>query len=229
MTYRSLDIICFSRTPKHFESLPSWVPDWSNARDTLSPNIFSYLGSTFNWVYHYNASRGLQPNFKFGGNNILEGHGIIIDTVQDHGRSWVADKPPGEEFYITLRHWRQVALGDKFEGAEGAYVSGGTNHTAFIRTITADQDKWGRRTNLEVGYFDPIICFGDGGDIYEEERHDRAYERSKIKEGMLDDLVPSFRDMERAAYLRVTRRRFFKTAGGHFGLGNPDIKVTTKW
>lgn len=212
LSYQSLDIICFSRRGKSLADLPSWVPDWSNARDTISANPFAFIGfPDGEYIYRYNASLGIPSSFSFK-NDVLEADGMVIDAVQAVGNAWELVIPPGVEFYVTLQQWHHLALGARSQHANDTYVGAGTKHDAFIRTITADHDRVGKRIRIGQGYFDPMVCFAEDGS-YSSQLYLDACRK------------PGFQNLERAVYLSVTRRRFFVTERGYFGLGNPELEV----
>ena len=217
-THASLNVICLSKHPKKLKRLPSWVPDWTNFSKTctflLSPiGYYEPLPPGFaDQVpvrYIYNASIGLKPDFYFGGKDKLHVSAICFDMVERVGIPFKDGHTPGEIFYLTLLQWMHLALVD-FSNEEEPYVAGGSKIDAYRRTITADQTRYGARRKEGEGIFDPRLCIDSSGFSPMEQ----------LKCGM----SKSFRDDERAVYLRIGLRTFFVTKKGYFGIGPPDAK-----
>jgi hypothetical protein len=150
--------------------------------------------------YEYHASKGLEPDFKFLGNDGLLVSGICFDTVQHMGEPYLDMNPPGV-FYEILRDWRKIALGPDFQFESHTYIGGGNRLEAFRRTITADQDLIGQRVKIDEDLFDPVDSRGKSSQYLQ------ILYSSKV------------RDAERAVYLRTSRQRFFVTGNGYFGIG----------
>lgn len=217
-THKSLDIICFSKHPKELKNLPSWVPDWTNLWKTISfslPPIDYYQPPPPELVdqlpvrYIYNASLGLKPDFHFVGSNELHGFAVRVDTIDRIGLPFLDRHPPGEVFYQTLLQWRTVALINSEE--EDSYIAGGSKIDAYRRTITADQTRYSARVPEGECEFDPMACCDESGFNWFKQLEWGAYSKS-------------FRDDERAVYLRCLTRTFFVTHKGYFGIGPTDIQ-----
>ncbi|KAH6708970.1 heterokaryon incompatibility protein-domain-containing protein [Leptodontidium sp. MPI-SDFR-AT-0119] len=159
--------------------------------------------------YIYNASLGLKPDFHFVGSNELHGCAVRVDTIDRIGLPFLDRHPPGEVFYQTLLQWRTVALINSEE--EDSYIAGGSKIDAYRRTITADQTRYSARVPEGECEFDPMACCDESGFNWFKQLEWGAYSKS-------------FRDDERAVYLRCLTRTFFVTHKGYFGIGPPDIQ-----
>ncbi|KAF4633098.1 hypothetical protein G7Y89_g5022 [Cudoniella acicularis] len=236
-THKSLDIICSTRhavgqleeSLKESLNLPSWVPDWSTLlRTSSNPLPRVHLEPGYPPQYFYNASSGVDPDFEFFDTDCLLAFGTSFDTVKHVGDRYLDSNPPGKEFYNTLQGWRQVALGTQFDSAVHPYVGGGNMLDAFRRTITCDQDRYGERVKVDGNLFDPNACFIDYGDRVFADPTDTLIGDdvfSLLRQCLLHQNSPSFKNTERAVYLRTQRRRFFVTERGYFGLGTANTEI----
>ncbi|KAF2792951.1 HET-domain-containing protein [Melanomma pulvis-pyrius CBS 109.77] len=210
-THNSLNILAFNSHPKDL-ALPSWVPDWTSVWKTC-PFILApveYIDPVGPTRYIYNASAGLDLDFTFVGNDKVHAIGIHFDTLRSLAEPFLDCHPPGETFYRTLMAWRDLALGEASEHEDEAYIASGVKSLAFRRSITADQTKYGARVEPDTCSFDPLMCFDPATNSFNEfHRH------------MMHDSSEHFRDSERAVYLRISRRAFFVTEKGYFGIGPP--------
>jgi len=232
-THKSLDIICFTRHAvgelKDSRNLPSWVPDWSTLWRTGSNQLprVAHLEPGYPPQYIYNASSGVEPDFEFFDTNCLLASGTFFDTVKNVGDPYLDSNPPGKVFYNTLQGWRQVALGTKYESFSRPYVGGGNMLDAFTRTITCDQGRYGERVKVDGKLFDPNDCFIDYGDRMFADPTDTLIGDdvfSLLRQCRLHQ-SKSFKNAERAVYLRTQRRRFFVTEKGYFGLGTASTEI----
>jgi hypothetical protein len=232
-THKSLDIICFTRHAvgelKDSRNLPSWVPDWSTLWRTGSNQLprVAHLEPGYPPQYVYNASSGIDPEFEFVDTDCLLASGTFFDTVKDVGDPYLDSNPPGKVFYNTLQGWRQVALGTKYESVSRPYVCGGNMLDAFSRTITCDQGRYGERVKVDGKLFDPNDCFIDYGDKMFADATDTLIGDdvfSLLRQCRLHQ-SKSFKNAERAVYLRTQRRRFFVTEKGYFGLGTASTEI----
>jgi hypothetical protein len=217
-THTSLNAICLSKHPKRLNRLPSWVPDWTSISKTSS-FLLCPIGSNEPFPpeiadqvpvrYIYNASVGLKPDFHFCGNDELHVSAICFDTLERVGTPFIDRHILGEIFYMTLFRWMVLAQVDSSKEVE-PYVAGGSKMDAYRRTITADQTRYGFRWKQDESTFDPRLCVDSSGF--------RPMEQRKWA------MDKSFRDDERAIYLRIGLRTFFVTKKGYFGIGPPDAK-----
>jgi hypothetical protein len=211
-----LDVITCSRfsrdiKPKHH--LPSWVPDWSNLRDTAcfsfaSPLVMSAERAAAGRLYLYHASgTRSQQQPEFTPNNGLRVMGIRFDDVSHVGKPW--EEGDSETMDRVLRDWMHLALGDELQRADGPYpCSSQTLLDVLNRTITADTSLLGSRLLRREGHLFLQRMLASTSPL---DRRLAGLTEVQEQRAMLNAW--------RAVTLRVRRRRFFVTSKGFFGLG----------
>jgi hypothetical protein len=215
--YNSLDIICLSRLSKEQPDLPSWVPDWSNARATVN-NPFPRL--TFNpredYRYTYRASGDLKPIKHFSASDsILFVTGIRLDTIVRVG----IPCPSHRECDFTIWAWLPVALGHPTDIANAGehigrpYIRGGSMMDAFNRTVCADRARNGLRSLPGQRGLDRRVNAMPPD--YRAPQNLTTKERQHFWEA----------DAKQAIALACMRRKLFATKEGYLGLGPVDAQV----
>jgi hypothetical protein len=208
-THNCLDILSFSKNdpPKRHQSLASWVPDWSNLRDSSTHELVPLRPNADDldrYVYH--ASGDTQPVFDFLPGNMLRVSGVRVDTVIKCGDA-IVDPDDDDAFMQIYFSWMALVLGgSQAEDAQERYVSGeGTKWAAFHRTITADHNLEGRRVSAT-------------------ERFDYVF--SPFRSSVDDEESRTLRNKAyRTVNLRCRRRSFVVSTTGYFALAPQDVRV----
>lgn len=205
-THQSLDILTFNKNvpPKRHAQLPSWVPDWSNLKDSSTQEMVPFKKMPpFYKRYTYQASGKSDALFEFLPGDILHVVGIQLDGMAKLRQAF-KDIHGSNEFPQVFASWMQMA-GAGFVTAGTAYrpyptADDTTPWEAFQRTIIMDQNLEGQRADEDEWLHNTLLS--DKKDDAGRLVRDKVY---------------------RTAYLRCRRRRFFITSSGYFGLGPLDM------
>jgi hypothetical protein len=213
-----LEIITFSRpNPERRRSLPSWVPDWSNLRDTAcyslaTPSVGSKQRAEIIRPYFYHVSGTKSQTPEVTPDNGLRVKGIRFDTVSQVGEPY--EGAPGEDISLVIEQWETLALGERRQRSTDSYpCSDQPLWTALDRTLVADIAVDGSRLGLPEGYLFLRMAL----------QYMSGVERLRFGiSGAAGQTALS--DRRRAAQLRCVRRRFFITSKGFFGLGPKNME-----
>jgi hypothetical protein len=229
-----LDVITFSRfnpTPQY--PLPSWVPDWSNLRETscfslANPTVPSAVRAMFINHYYYHASGTRHADFTITPSLGLQVAGIRFDSVSRMGEPSLGFP---QRLTAVIRGWQTLALGDGSHD-EDAYLGGDQRLVdVFDRTVTVDTTLDGRRLTREGGYLFactalaarrpldmPVMPNMSVVLIAEAALLLQSFGLEEPDEEMMS-LGLAVKQARRAIEVRAHRRRFFVTSRGFFGLG----------
>ncbi|KAB5527980.1 heterokaryon incompatibility protein-domain-containing protein [Coniochaeta sp. 2T2.1] len=206
-THDSLDILTFNKNvpPKAHPTLPSWVPDWSNLKDSSTHELvpFKEMPPIYR-RYNYSASADIPPEYDFSSDNILRVGGIRVDTIAQLGAG-VRQLIDAEVVESIWASWGDmVAAWDDGEYL-GPYVTGGiVRWEAFERTVIMDHNLEGQRAGPHERL--NAVTFA---------RHDPGAAEAERE---------ALEKVWRTCLLRWRNRRFFITAQGYFGLGPLDAE-----
>jgi hypothetical protein len=229
-THNSLDVITFSRNYEgRIAGLLSWVPDWSDLRNSSCSSLGKRTLRSAARVaiqgnaYAYKASGGMRPEFEFLQYDTLRVWGIRVDTVTQVGEPYFDVSGPGDQFDRTISRWEAIALGEGNRRALESYV--GTEQTlseAFDRTITADMNLQGDRVQNHERF--GVLNRGLGR-LMIEAITDFGVIDTQRWQVQMKDASEAENSARRAVFLRILRRLFFTTLGERFGLGPWDTKT----
>ncbi len=254
-----LDVITFSRFNLNREHpLPSWVPDWSNLRETAchslaNPTVPSPERARLTNPYYYHASGSRTAEISITPANSLRVTGIRFDSVSQMGVPFL-----GGGWKDVVKEWEDLAFAGG--SAMQPYLGGDqTRLDVFDRTISVDTALDGSRMTRAQGYnraynrayvgvrrgammlgFGLEEFLGDLG-VVERELVDARkikeiaeakgdtelcrWEEDRISDlTLLTNALRAVAQAERAAELRMLRRRFLITSNGSFGLGPRDTR-----
>ena len=250
-----LDVITFSRfNPNREHPLPSWVPDWSNLRETachslVNPTVPSAERARLVSTYYYRASGTRTAEPKITPGNSLWVTGLRFDSVSRVGVPFL-----GEGWKDVLQEWEALA----FAGGSAMHPyldSTQTRLDVLDRTISVDTSLEGSRLTPEQGYHrayvgvqagaamlgldfaqvvrDPGVVARELADAREVEGMAEVAGASEVCQRaqgrafglrLLANALEAVVKAERAAELRMLRRRFLVTGKGFFGLGPRDTE-----
>jgi hypothetical protein len=235
-TESPLDIITFSRpNPERRRGLPSWVPDWSNLRNTscyslARPSTVSAERARIQPPYIYRASGSRSQHPQITPNNTLRLTGIRFDAVSRVGEPY--QEGPLEALDPVLHDWQTLALGEQYQRARHRYPCSEQTLLAVLdRTITADTSVYGCRLRPNQGFLFLQMLIARRIDARRHRRlapdddvdDDVDVDVEDVAEGLADELK-DMGDAVRALELRLLRRRFFVTSKGFFGLGPREVE-----
>ncbi len=231
-----LDVITFSRfnpNPEHV--LPSWVPDWSNLKESscfslANPTVPSALRASVINHYYYRASGTRRAKFSITPDLGLRVKGIRFDSVSRTGTPLLG--LPGPTLERVIPDWKALACGEDKSFQDSYLGSNQTLFDVFDRTLTVHTARDGSRVTPEQGYLYTQRAVTESVDpnsaelvvrfrVVQTERGPVAAVSHLALEprSAPSELVQAAKEAERAVELRAVRRRFFITSKGFFGLG----------
>ncbi|KAH8591907.1 heterokaryon incompatibility protein-domain-containing protein [Bisporella sp. PMI_857] len=210
--YESLDMICHGAHPKRHRNLASWVPDFSNLKETTSSSLATFSKSWPGNLYWYNASGTSIPNNDAlaHGPGILRASAIFVDKIAHVGEMcW-----PGRfsELFKCLASWNSI-IGASI-GFERDYIGGGPVIDAFNRTICGDKARSGLRAPRG---WRGLEALEEGIDIPNDFRLGPEVADEVRREAWVGDAL-------QAVALRSHRRSLIITKTGYIGLGPPEVQ-----
>jgi hypothetical protein len=212
--YNTIDLICVSRNPKKHDKLPSWVPDWSNLKETMSESLIRLTSTTDanRYDFHASKSRPLKNDVFASGENVLHVSGVLVDKIAHTGANGFMEASQGPEIF---KDWSDLA--EEKLGMRNGYVTKECRvFEAYNRTLCCDLARSGQRAikgqrAFEVYSKGVVIpdSFRQGITTFSDPEEKR---RLWIQDAM------------QAVLLRAPRRRLFITEKGYMGLGPSDAE-----
>lgn len=209
---KSLDMICHSAHPKRNQNLPSWVPDFSNQKETTSTSLASFSRSWPGNPYWYNASGVSTPNSDAlaHGPGVLRVSAIFVDKIAHVGEvCWPREF---SELFDCLAAWCYIT--GSAIGFEQEYIGGGSIIDAFNRTLCGDKTRSGLRAQKGWRGYEAL---GKDMEIPDDFRLGPEVADEVRREAWVGDAL-------QAVALRSHRRRLIITETGYLGLGPPEAK-----
>ncbi|KAB5585122.1 heterokaryon incompatibility protein-domain-containing protein [Coniochaeta sp. 2T2.1] len=206
-THDSLDVLTFNKNvlPKAHPTLPSWVPDWSNLKDSFTHELvlFKEMPPIYR-RYNYSASADIPPEYDFSSDNTLCTGGTRVDTIAQLGAGvrQLIDDAAIESIWAS---WGDMVVAWDDGEYLGPYVTGNiVRWEAFERTVIMDHNLEGQRAGPHERL--NAVMFA---------RHDP---------GAAEADREALEKVWRTCLLRWRDRRFFITSQGYFSLGPLDAE-----
>jgi hypothetical protein len=222
-------------SPRRFQSLPSWAPDWTTERKTYS------LNASFDKGLEYQTYQGFPPaEIRFDSDDIpriLSVGGIVVDSISISSKEFDVDADAEQEVDILdigrkKYLWHQKAW-EIAQNARDPYPKDGQSRDeAFWRTLTGDRDNSKRPLPLEFGRYHSV--WAESMEIFSSDDYRAEARRAREGKALASGLtwgpspVPSdpvlhagMRDYDAAALDASYGRAFCVTERGNMGLAPP--------